>query len=161
VNPLDHQVDPHVISATFNEQLAVGAVMIALCVIIHGVGLFTLRRLMHSERTQERLDRMEPLSVHGALFTLFVVFALIFVHFVEIWLFALLYDLVGALHTFEQALYISTISYATIGFSDVTIAHEWRQVAAMEGLLGIILLGWSTAFFVRVLNRLERDPPER
>lgn len=161
MKPLAHTVDPHVITATFNEQLAVGAVMIAICVTIHGVGLFTLRRLMHGERTQERLDRMEPLSVHGALFTLFVVFALIFVHSVEIWLFALLYDLVGALHTFEQALYISTISYATIGFSDVTIAHEWRQVAAMEGLLGIILLGWSTAFFVRVLNRLERDPPPR
>ncbi|HEY7806743.1 MAG TPA: ion channel [Croceibacterium sp.] len=161
MNPLDHTVDPHLISATFNEQLAVGAVMIAICVIIHGTGLFTLRRLMHSERSRERIERMEPLSIHGALFTLFVVFALIFIHFIEIWLFALLYDLVGALRTFEQALYISTISYATIGFSDVTIAHQWRQVAATEGLLGIILLGWSTAFFVRVLDRLERDPPPR
>jgi hypothetical protein len=31
-------------------------------------------------------------------------------------------------------------------------------VTAVEGLLGFILLGWSTAFFIRVLNRLERDP---
>lgn len=151
------KVDPHVWSATFNQQLLVGAGMIALCVIIHGIGLFTLRRLMHGERAQERIDRMEPLSLRGTLFTLFVVFALIFIHFVEIWLFALLYDVVGALRHFQDALYVSTSSYATLGTSTM-ISQQWRMVSAIEGLLGFILIGWSTAFFIRVLNRLERDP---
>jgi hypothetical protein len=160
MNPLDKTVDPHVISATFNEQLLVGAVMIAICVVIHGVGLFTLRRLMHSERTQERINRMEPLSVRGALFTLLVVFALIFVHFVEIWLFALLFYLVSAVRHFADALYVSTVSYTTIGAPPGAVAAQWRLVTAVEGLLGFILLGWSTAFFIRVLNRLERDPDE-
>lgn len=157
MNPLDKAVSPQVLNATFNEQLAVGAGMIALCVIIHGIGLFTLRRLMLSERAQERIDRTEPLSLRGTLFTLFTVFALIVIHFVEIWLFAFLYDMVGALRSFQDALYFSTTSYATLGSSD-SISHEWRLVGAIEGLLGVILLGWSTAFFVRVLNRLERDP---
>ncbi|MGZ3265066.1 MAG: hypothetical protein ACXWI4_05060, partial [Croceibacterium sp.] len=104
MNPLQDKVDPHVISATFNEQLAVSAGMIALCVVIHGVGLFTLRRVVQSERAVERLKRMEALSLRGALVTVFVVFALIFVHFVEIWLFAFLYDFVGALRNFQDAL---------------------------------------------------------
>jgi hypothetical protein len=158
MNSIDGRVDPHVISATFNEQLLVGAAMIALCVVIHGTGLFTLRRLMHSERTKERIDRLEPLSVRGALFTLFVVFALIFVHFVEIWLFALLFYLVSAVGHFADALYVSTVSYTTIGAPPGAVAAPWRLVTAVEGLLGFILLGWSTAFFIRVLNRLERDP---
>ena len=157
---LQDKLDPHVVSATFNEQLAVGAGMIALCVVIHGVGLFTLGRVMRSEHTEERLERMEPLSLRGTLVTLAVVFALIIVHFVEIWLFALLYDFVGALRTFQDALYFSTVSYATLG-SIEGISHQWRLVGAIEGLVGFILLGWSTAFFVRVLNRLERDPPKR
>jgi hypothetical protein len=157
VTDFQDKVDPHVWSATFNQQLLVGAGMIALCVIIHGIGLFTLRRLMHGERAQERIDRMEPLSLRGTLFTLFVVFALIFIHFVEIWLFALLYDVVGALRHFQDALYVSTSSYATLGASTM-ISHQWRMVSAIEGLLGFILIGWSTAFFIRVLNRLERDP---
>ncbi|MGZ3264672.1 MAG: ion channel, partial [Croceibacterium sp.] len=101
---------------------------------------------------------MEALSLRGALVTVFVVFALIFVHFVEIWLFAFLYDFVGALRNFQDALYFSTSSYATLG-SDGPISHQWRLVGAIEALLGIILLGWSTAFFVRVLNHLEREPP--
>ena len=155
---IDKAVDSQVIAATFNEQLAVGAGMIALCVIIHGVGLFTLRRLMHGERAEERIDRMQPLSLHGTLFTLFIVFALIAIHFVEIWLFAFLYDYLGAVRTFEAALYVSTASYTTIGIPDGAIETHWRLVAAIEGLLGFILIGWSTAFFIRVLNRLERSP---
>lgn len=153
---LEDKVDPHVWSATFNQQLAIGAGMIALCVVIHGLGLFTLRRVMQSERAEERLEGMRPLSIRGTLFTLVMVFALICVHFVEIWLFAFLYDFVGALPHFQDALYVSTSSYATLG-SDRAMAHEWRLLSAIEGLLGFILIGWSTAFFFRVLERLERD----
>ena len=31
------------------------------------------------------------------------------------------------------------------------------MIGALEGILGVILLGWSTAFFVRILKRLEDD----
>jgi hypothetical protein len=155
---IDKAVDSQVIAATFNEQLAVGAAMIAVCVVIHGLGLFTLGRLMHGERAEERLEKMQPLSLRGTLFTLFIVFALFAVHFVEIWLFALLFDFLGAVRTFEAALYVSTASYTTIGISDGSIEQHWRLVSAIEGLLGFLLIGWSTAFFIRVLNRLERDP---
>jgi hypothetical protein len=156
MNELQDKVDPQVVAATFSEALAVGLGMIALCVIIHGLGLFTLRRLMHSERGQERLRHLEPLSLRGTLFTLFVVFAIIFLHLLEIWFFALLYDFVGALRTFQDALYVSTSSYATLGSSSA-VSHQWRLVSAIEGLIGFILIGWSTAFFFRVLERLERD----
>jgi hypothetical protein len=147
--------DQQVIEATFNLQLAVGAAMIALCVIIHGIGLFTLQRAMRGEAAEERFRKMEPLSFHGTMFTVIVVFALIFIHFFEIWLFAFLYDFVGAQWSFQNALYFSTISYATIGYSDASVTHQWRMVGALEGILGVILLGWSTAFFVRLLGRLE------
>ena len=146
-----------VISATFNQQLLIGAAMIAVCVVIHGMGLFTLQRVISGERMTQRFETLRPLSITGAGFTLIAVFAIIFIHFVEIWLFAFLYDYLGALHSFSESLYFSTISYATIGYSDASIHDEWRMVAALEGVVGIILLGWSTAFFVRILVRLEGD----
>lgn len=152
---LDDAVDPQVISATFNEQLAVGAGMIALCVLIHGVWLFTLHVLVLGKRAGEAIDHFRPLSFSGLSVTLLVVLAIVAVHFLEIWLFAFLYKFVGAHWSFQDALYFSTISYATIGYNDASIAEEWRMVGALEGILGVILLGWSTAFFVRVLGRLE------
>ena len=144
-----------VISATFNEQLFIGLGMIALCVVIHGLGLFTIQRIITRESMKKRVSSLKPLSFTGSLFTLLAVFAIIVVHFMEIWLFAFLYDYLGALHSFSEALYFSTISYSTAGYSDTLIHEQWRMVAALEGVMGVILLGWSTAFFVRVLGRLE------
>ena len=149
--------DNQVIDATFNEQLYIGLGMIALCVVIHGIGLFGIQRIISGETMTKRFETLRPLSIVGAGFTLVAVFALFLIHFLEIWLFAFLYDYLGALHGFDEALYFSTISYATIGYSDASIHEQWRMVAALEGVLGIILLGWSTAFFVRVLGRLEGD----
>lgn len=148
-------LEEEVLAVTFNQQMLVGTVMIAVCVFVHGSGLFTLERVVRRIYTEERRGQIKPLSWRGNLFTLFNVFALIFLHFVEIWLFALLYVLVSALPNIPDALYFSTISYATIGYSDAEIAHDWRMIAALEGILGIILLGWSTAFFVRLLGKLE------
>ena len=159
VTGADNSVE--VISATFNEQLFIGTGMIALCVVIHGMGLFTIQRAISGERMKERFEQLRPLSVTGAGFTLMAVFAIIVIHFVEIWLFAFLYDYLGALHSFSDALYFSTISYATIGYSDASIHEQWRMVAALEGVLGVILLGWSTAFFVRILGRLEGEDGTR
>jgi uncharacterized BrkB/YihY/UPF0761 family membrane protein len=148
-------LEEEVIAVTFNQQMLVGTVMIALCVLVHGVGLFSLERVVRRIYTEERRGQVKPLSWRGNVFTLVMVFALIFLHFVEIWLFALLYAFVNALPNIPDALYFSTISYSTIGYSDAEIAHDWRMIAALEGILGIILLGWSTAFFVRLLGKLE------
>ena len=156
---LEHVGQSHVIAATFNQQLLVGAAMIALCVVIHGIGLFALQRALLNETMKERLEHLPPLSLRGTLFTLLVVFALIALHFLEIWLFAFLYVFLRALPNFPEALYFSTITYATLGYSDAPLAHEWRMIAALEGIMGVILLGWSTAFFVRFLKRLEEKPP--
>jgi hypothetical protein len=34
------------------------------------------------------------------------------------------------------------------------MAQGWRLVSAIEGMNGVLLLGWSTAFFVTVVARL-------
>lgn len=145
-----------VISATFNVQLAVGAGMLVLCVLVHGIGLFTLSRVLGSD-IEQRFEDVQPLSFRGTGFTLIVVASIILIHFIEVWLFAFLYDYLRALPTFQDALYFSTISYSTIGYNDASIAEDWRMIAALEGMLGVILLGWSTAFLVRVLGKLESD----
>lgn len=62
----------------------------------------------------------------------------------------------GALPTLAEAVYFSTITYATIGFDDEGVAEGWKLVGAIEGINGILLLGWTTAFFVGVVARLGR-----
>ncbi|MBU6266074.1 MAG: two pore domain potassium channel family protein [Sphingomonadales bacterium] len=123
--------------------------------MIHFVGLFSLTRALRSEVSIERLRQIRPLSPRGALFTLFIVIAIISLHGIEIWTFAGVYIATGAVPDLESALYFSTISYSTVGYNDTHILPAWRLLGAFESILGIILLGWSTSFFFRMLGRID------
>ncbi len=74
-------------------------------------------------------------------------------HGLEIWLYAVLYRGIGAVETMRDAVYFSTIAYASIGFSDAVIADGWKLLGALEGINGALLLGWSVAFFVTLMTR--------
>jgi hypothetical protein len=80
-----------------------------------------------------------------------VFFGLFILHGVEIWTNATLYY-IGALHSFEDALYFSTATYATIGNVELTLSRTWRILGAIEGANGVILPGWSTAFFLSIVG---------
>lgn len=136
-------------------QFAVSTAMLILCVTIHGAGLFSLSRAIRSERSVERLRHIDPLSLRGAAFTLAVVLSIFVLHGIEIWLFAGLYLALGAITGLEDALYYSTISYTTVGYSDTHIADAWRLLGPFQSILGMVMLGWSTAFFFRVLSRID------
>lgn len=136
-------------------QFAVSSVMVVACVVIHGIGLFGLNRAVRTEAAIERLKHIDPLSPRGALFTLGTVIAMLALHGIEIWLFAFTYLAVGAIPNLEEALYFSTISYSTVGYSDTHVLQEWRLLGAFESVLGIFLLGWSTAFFFRMIARID------
>jgi hypothetical protein len=129
--------------------------MLVLCVAIHGTGLFALDKALRFETSEERQSKISPISLRGALFTFALVLGLIALHGIEIWSYALLYLLIGAVHGLEDSLYFSTMSYSTVGFSDELIVKRWRILGAFESITGIILLGWSTAFFFRFLGRIE------
>ena len=136
-------------------EFAVSSILAVLCVVIHGLGLFSLSHALRSETAVEQLKRIEPLSPRGVAFTLGIVVAMLALHGIEIWLFSFVYIGLGAIGAFEDALYFSTISYSTVGYSDIHIAAEWRLLGAFESILGMVLLGWSTAFFFRMLSRME------
>ena len=130
--------------------------MVTLTVGIHGVGLALLARAVSGERHAEEVQHLPPLSPRGAFFTLITVLSLFVLHGIEIWCYASLYTLIHAFAHFEEALYFSTISYAAIGYGDAILPSQWRLLGAIEGINGVILLGWSTAFFVNLLRRLRR-----
>lgn len=136
-------------------QFAVSTAMVVLCVIVHGFGLFGLNRAVRTEAAVERLQHIDPMSPRGVVFTLGTVIAMLALHGVEIWIFALTYLSLGAIPDLEAALYFSTISYSTVGYNDTHVLPEWRLLGAFESVLGIFLLGWSTAFFFRMIGRID------
>ena len=128
--------------------------MVIATVTLHGIGLAVLARGTSGERHAEKAHHLAPMSLRAIGFMLMIVLSLFLLHGVEIWAYATLYRWIGAQPHFEAALYFSTISYAAIGYNDASMPHAWRLLGAIEGINGVLLLGWSTAFFVNLLGRL-------
>jgi len=137
-------------------ELSVATFMVLLTVLIHAIGLYAVARLLRVEEREELAAHIHPLSPRGFATTFAVILSLIALHGIEIWLYAFLYVLIGAVDSLRDAVYFSTITYGAIGYDDAEMAEEWRLVSAIEGINGIILIGWSTAFFVMIVARMRR-----
>lgn len=135
-------------------QLILATVMVVITILIHGAGITALARGMRIETSVGEAHHHFSIKRAGAI--LITVLALFTLHGVEIWLYAAMYLVIGAVQSLEAAVYFSTITYASIGFGDSEMARPWRLVGAIEGINGVLLLGWSTAFFVTVVARLPK-----
>lgn len=138
-------------------ELLVATFMVLATVFIHTMGVLLLGRLARLEQREEMNLGISPFSFAGVTMIMTVVLGLFVLHGLEIWLYAALYLQLGAIGSLREAVYFSTQTYAAIGYSDNAIADAWRLVGAIEGINGLLLLGWSTAFFVTVMRRLGRE----
>ena len=139
------------------DELLLATVMVLATVSIHAIGLFALSRLLRVEESEEAAEHIHPLSGRGIVATLTVALGLFVLHGIEIWLYAFVYLAIGAVDGLRESVYFSTITYGAIGYSDAAMAPGWRLVSAIEGINGIILIGWSTAFFVTLVARMRRS----
>ena len=127
-----------------------GLALLAGCVVVQSLGMILLIHWLARVR-----HLIESPSVHrrvGLLLGLFVWIAIL--HLLQVCLWALVFWGAGALPTLEVATYFSLVTYTTIGFGDVVLGPGWRVLAGIEGLTGLLLAGWSTAFVFAVVNRM-------
>jgi hypothetical protein len=83
-----------------------------------------------------------------------VAWFLIFIHLLEISIWAFFYLGSNCLPNPEAAFYFSGVTYATVGYGDLVLPLPWRLIAPVEGLTGILMCGLSTGVFFVVVNRL-------
>lgn len=127
--------------------------LVVVMTLVHAAGVVLVTRLLRLEDAALRAHRLDI----GA-FALLTSMALILflLHALEILLFACFYLWIAAMPALEEALYFSASTYATLGHPDVPFPAQWRLVGAIEGLVGFLLIGWSTAVFVTDMNKLLR-----
>lgn len=143
-------------------NLSIASAMVALTVVVHFWGLIALTRIVSGG--SERLRAHEGAG-RAALVVVLGVFGVFALHTIEIWLYAALYRVVLIeTQSFEEALYFSTVTFASLGYGDIVLSPRWRLISAIEAANGVILFAWSTAFLftlTRRLNLIERDWLER
>ncbi len=133
------------------------------------VGLTVGMMLLTAATHALGLWSMEMVGVHGRDISgpkrtaalLGVVIALMFLHVVEIIEYAALFTAIGATPDFETAVYFSGATYSTIGAVGVEIPHQWRLIASMEGVNGMVMIGWSTAYLFTAWRHVGRPRRRR
>jgi len=131
-------------------RLIQGVLLLGLTVAIHAA---ILGWMLH--RFQKNVTQAATMRFTGISWLLTRIAAItVIAHLLEITIWAVYYRLSGALPSMENSFYFSSVTYATIGYGDIVLPAPWRLHAAMEGLTGILMCGWSGAFFFAAVNRL-------
>lgn len=135
------------------QNLTISAAMIVLLVLWHSAGIWGLTHMHASQRAKPWREG----HAHQRAFTVvLMVFGLLALHAIEILAYAILYSGLGQFPgDFETALYFSSSTFTTLGYGDVIPAPDHRLLAGVEGVMGLILIGWSTAILVSVTTRMD------
>jgi hypothetical protein len=78
---------------------------------------------------------------------------LMLAHTAEIFVWSVVYGIVGAAPAGTDLLDFAFVNYTTLGYGDVTPLKEWRLIGPMTAMNGILMFGWSTAVLFEVLRK--------
>jgi hypothetical protein len=137
---------------------AVGAV--ALCVLVHYEGLLLTSRGLQFMGGPQRIK------------VLYGIFSMLVLHVIEIWIFGVTIWLLlhwpecghivssnakelGVLSLLDSV-YLSAITYTTVGFGDVVPVGPIRFLSGMEALTGFVMIGWTASFTYLEMERFWR-----
>ena len=132
-------------------QLLIGTLMLALTVVWQALAFdFIIRKTQNLTHAKINKITKSWKSIILTIVTLSVSFVLIF----EVWIWGMLYLIIGVFTDLETALYFSTSSFTTVGFGDVYLGKDWRLLSTIEAMNGFILFGWSTAFIFEIVSNV-------
>lgn len=134
-------------------KLGIAFGVMAACVIIHASGItWSLAQMDRTSTPGRSFWRSTWMCIQLAS-------RMVVCHLAEISLWSLLYLSTHAMRDLPSSLYFSAVTYTTTGYGDLVLPPEWRLVGGVEALTGILMCGWSTAFFFAVVGKLHAHEP--
>lgn len=132
--------------------------------------------LLHYEALRQLYTQIPRLPVPRRVHVLVAVFGALIAHFLEICVFALGLRWhiqtpgMGSLVGFENAgsenaslvdcIYVSFVNYTSLGYGEIVPVGPVRFLCGIEGLVGLVMIGWTASFIYIEMTRFWREPAE-
>ena len=143
---------------TMNSLLAkllLGGLLMALCIIVHSVGLTYVFKFM------KRKKALHWSFWRSVRILIAVASWIIFLHLINIVLWGSLFAWVKAIPDLQSAIYFSAVTYTTTGYGDVLLPKPWQLIGGIEALTGLLMYGWTTGFFFAIVSRMYVWPDDQ
>jgi len=134
--------------------------------IASGFAVFTLALLLEAAATiavlEWRRHHMRALrarysAARGMAHVLCILLFLLAVHLAQMFIWAAVYCAGGVFGTFYQSLFFSMSTFSTLGFANVLPPADWELFAALQGVAGSLLMGWSAGILFAAAHAFYRS----
>ena len=132
------------------HEILMGSWMLIGIMIIHSFGM---DRVMHRFEMKGMKYACHPSTLRRQLFFGNLVGMMLVTHLLEILVWALLLNSVGAMPDLRTAFYFTGETYTTLGLGDVVLPPEWRQISTLISISGVFAFGWTTGVLVKIVDK--------
>lgn len=132
-------------------NMLVGLPMMLLCLLVQIVTAFWSVR--HYVRRTDRLgDRGSFLASTRPLLSAMVI--MMIGNFAQILLWGMLFFVLKEFADYHVAVYHSAVNFASLGYGDIVMSEQWRMLGALEAVVGVLMLGMTSAALMAILSQL-------
>lgn len=131
-------------------EILFGAGLLVCIMMIHGLGMY---QVMHRFERHWSAYIRERSEVMRQVFFGWLVSLMLLTHMLEVTSWATILKFLNAIPDFRTAFYFAGETYTTVGFGDVILTNQWRQLALFIAISGLFSFGWTTGVLVGMVSR--------
>lgn len=140
------------------QQLTIGIAIIVITIVIQALLMATSTKLLRKAGPwlmSPPFDFKNAITLAGLASWLVLGMAL------EVGIWAITFQVVGAFDAFEPSLYFSIVTFTTLGYGDIVLDADWRLLAGLAAANGLIIFGLNTAFLIEFSSRVRSARNEK
>lgn len=128
-----------------------GSGLLVCILMLHGFGMY---QVMHRFERYWTASIKEKSELRRQLFFGGLISMMLFTHLSEVVAWAEILTLFKAMPDFHTAFYFAGETYTTVGFGDVILPLQWRQMALFISISGLFSFGWTTGILVGMVHKI-------
>ena len=133
------------------EEILWGGLLMAISMAIHGFGMLAVLRVNNA--VIRRLESRKSLA-SGMFPVILASCMILFVHLLEVMVWAMFFLSMGAFPNRSVAFYFSLNEYTTVG-SSLGLPQRWHLLEGMIAIAGLLAFAWSTGVLITLAQRFQ------